>query len=86
MVRKKVLDRQSWRNNSSQHFLLEGQNFCLVTNWVSFMTCVEGGGLGVVGHKPSMSAKAPFDAAIIFKLDNSKSIDCCVSQHQAHCC
>ena len=74
MVRKKVLDRH---NNSSQHFLLEGQNFCLVTNWVSFMTCVEGGGLGVVGHMPSMSAKAPFDAAIIFKLDNSKSIAVC---------
>lgn len=74
MIRKKILDKQSWCNNSSHHFLLEGQNFCLVTNWVSFMTCVEGRGLDVVGHMPSMSVKVPFDVAIIFKLDNSKSI------------
>lgn len=74
MIRKKLLDKQSWCNNSSQHFLLFGQKFCLVTNWVSFMTCVEGKGLDVVGHMPSMSAKAPFDCAIIFKFDHSKSI------------
>ena len=74
MIRKMLLDKESWCNNSSQHFLLFGQKFCLVTNWVSFMTCVEGKGLDVVGHMPSMSAKAPFDAAIIFKFDHSKSI------------
>lgn len=76
-IRKKLLNKETWSRN--KHFLiqniLDNHTLCLVTNWVFFMTCVEGTGLTTVAHMPTMSAQSlPFDAAIIFRLDKSGTI------------
>lgn len=78
-IRKKLLNKQTWSSKGNNHFLIQNMfdnhTLCLVTNWVSFMTCIEGSGLNTVAHMPTMSVQnMPHDAAIIFKLDGSGTI------------
>ena len=78
-IRKKLLNKQTWNRKGNKHFLiqhiLDNHTLCLVTNWASFMTCIEGSGLNTVAHMPTMSGQIlPHDAAVIFKLDKSGEI------------